>query len=69
MYELITGRLPFRGSEMDILLTKTRNKAQQPPEISDRAWLVIARTFELDPDLRYQTMAEMGTALNNYLYE
>ncbi|HEX6162908.1 MAG TPA: protein kinase [Vicinamibacterales bacterium] len=69
LYEMVTGQLPFQGATLgaifESLLTKepakpSRLNTNLPPAI-DR---VILEALEKDPDLRYQSAADLRAAIN-----
>lgn len=70
LYETVTGRVPFVGdSFMGIL---TQHMFEEPPPLRDvvenvkcsaELEMVIFKALAKDPDARYQSMEELGTAL------
>ncbi|MBA3914541.1 MAG: protein kinase [Acidobacteriales bacterium] len=68
LYELATGRLPFQNSSRLALMNDIVNKAPESPanlrpELSVALVSVILRGMEKSPATRYQTCAEMESAL------
>ncbi len=66
LYELLTGAQPFKGDSeaatYNAILNRTPpalTPAQAPPELA----AIVERAFEKDPDLRYQTAADLRAAL------
>jgi eukaryotic-like serine/threonine-protein kinase len=63
-YEMATGRIPFAGNTSAVIFSEilTRNPPQ-PSEfnagVSPKLEEIISKALEKDPDLRYQTAAEM----------
>jgi beta-lactam-binding protein with PASTA domain len=68
LYEMVTGRLPFAG-ESWVAATAQRLTAIPPPPSSVRRSIpasmdrVIMRTLERDPARRYESMAQLRSAL------
>ncbi len=68
MYEIFTGRPPYRGKDsMAILFQHVEGKATPPkqvnPMISDELNDVIMKAMAVNPDKRYQTVDELRQAL------
>jgi HAMP domain-containing protein len=64
LYEVFTGRLPFKGdSIMNVVLAHIRNAPPPPRTVNDHIppalEAVILRAMEKDPADRYQTVGEM----------
>jgi eukaryotic-like serine/threonine-protein kinase len=68
LYEMTTGRLPFRGESTAVIFDAILNRAPEfpvrvnpalPPKLDD----IIHRALEKDRDLRYQSAAEMRSEL------
>ncbi len=64
MFEMLTGRLPFDGdSPVSIAIKQMQAEAESPrsinPDIPVGLEEIIIRAMKKDPDLRYQTAAEM----------
>jgi serine/threonine-protein kinase len=69
LYQLISGRLPFRAESFAGLVLALANQRMRPlddvtlaPGLAD----VIARCIERDVNLRFQTMSELASALTPY---
>lgn len=64
MFEMLTGRLPFDGdSPVAVAIKQMQAEAEKPrdlnPDIPKGLEEIIIRAMKKDPDLRYQTAAEM----------
>ncbi len=64
LYEMATGRIPFAGTTSAVIFSEilTRNPpppAEINPSISPKLEEIIGKALEKDPDLRYQTAAEL----------
>jgi eukaryotic-like serine/threonine-protein kinase len=68
LYELLSGRPPFDGETIGVLLTAVLS-AEAPslrrlnPDVPERLERVVMRCLERDVDLRYQTAAELAREL------
>ena len=67
-YELLTGRLPFAGEAMPQVCRAVLNDEPADPctlqlEIPAELAAVVLRCLSKDPDLRYQNLAELASAL------
>ena len=63
-YEMATGRIPFAGNTSAVIFSEilTRNPPaprEFNPNIAPKLEEIIGKALEKDPDLRYQTAAEM----------
>jgi serine/threonine protein kinase/Tol biopolymer transport system component len=72
LYELATGRPAFPGRTLGIVQDAVLNRAPQSPseinpDIPPKLEEVIARCLEKDPDLRYQTAADLRGDLKRVL--
>ena len=71
MYEAVTGKLPFDGPTYAALLCAILEG--QPPPITEvgvadpQLWALISRGLEKDPERRWSSMRELGTALAHWL--
>ncbi len=71
LYEMLTGRAPFNGDDLNAVLYQVLNNAPPlPSSITpglphgfDR---IVARALSKDPEKRYQNAAEMAADLRNY---
>jgi serine/threonine protein kinase len=69
LYEFLSGRKPFSGGTTPTILYKIVNEPPEPIDltqlhgISPRIRSVLDRALEKDPDLRFQTAAELAQAL------
>ncbi len=64
LYEMLTGRTPFRGEHEAAMLYSIVNEEPQPllsyiPDISSQLENLIERTLEKDPSDRYQSMEDL----------
>lgn len=64
MFEMLTGKLPFDGdSPVSVAIKQMQTEPEKPrevnPEIPEGLEEIIVRAMKKDPDLRYQTAAEM----------
>ena len=64
LYEMMTGRLPFRGDYGQAVIYSIMNEDPEPvsklrPEIPESLEQVVFRALEKDPDKRYQHMDEL----------
>jgi serine/threonine protein kinase/Tol biopolymer transport system component len=68
MYEMATGRVPFRGESLGVILSAILNDAPVPPvslnrELPAELERVTLKALEKDRNLRYQSAAEMRVDL------
>jgi tetratricopeptide (TPR) repeat protein len=64
LYEMLTGRMPFRGDHEAAMLYSIVNEEPQPvlsavPDVSYQLVNLIERTLEKDPSDRYQSMEDL----------
>jgi len=72
LYELICGRLPFRGSTPRMLLLQVRNEAPPPPRnvdkrISHDLQTICLKAMAKKPEDRYPTAAAFAADLRHFL--
>lgn len=71
LYELVTGRRPFSGASYNAVIHSIQTS--EPPSIlelgvpDDALWQILRRGLSKDPDLRFQSMRELGEALALWL--
>lgn len=68
LYELLTGRVPFSGSNPFAVMTKVLNDAVPPlrdvrPDLSPAIEAVVMKSLAKRPEDRYQSATAMATAL------
>ena len=68
LYEMATGRLPFRGESLGVILSAILNEAPVPAaslnrELPAEFESIILKALEKDRNLRYQSAAEMRVDL------
>ena len=68
LYEMATGQLAFSGSSLGVIFEAILNRAPTPPmlvnlEVSAKLEEIILKALEKDRELRYQSAAELRTAL------
>ena len=68
LYELVTGRQPFRNPISAALIDEILHRVPDPPEkwkpgLSSNLQYVITQCLQKDPQRRYQTAGELSTAL------
>jgi len=64
LYEMLTGRLPFRGEHDAAMMYSILNEEPEPaqkyrPEIPSELLHIVDRALDKDPEDRYQTVHEM----------
>lgn len=63
LYEMVSGRSPFRGGPVHEVLRRQQDSvAVQPPGMPDQVWQVITRCLERDPRIR-PSAAELAASL------
>jgi len=68
LYEMATGKLPFRGESLGVILSSILNETPAPPtEVNPQLPVglehIIYKALEKDRNLRYQSAAEMRADL------
>jgi serine/threonine-protein kinase len=68
LYQLLSGQLPFRADSMTRLMQKIATEPHVPirslrPELSEMAEQIVVRSLAKNAVDRYQTGAEMASAL------
>src|SRR4030095_6918780 len=68
LYEMLTGKLPFRGEIDQAVVYAILNQDPQPvqelrSDMPDECAAVIAKCLHKDPAMRYQSALEFCTAL------
>ena len=68
LYEMATGRVPFQGKNSAAVVGAILHQAAGPPselnpEVPAKLDEIIARALEKDPDVRYQTAADLRAEL------
>ena len=65
VYEMITGKTPFRGDyEQAIIYSILNEEPQNSENIDERIWKVISKSISKDPSTRYQSINELCSDLN-----
>lgn len=72
LYESITGKLPFDGTDAVSVAVKQVNEIPDPPSahnpnIDPTLEAIIMKAMEKDPERRFQSASEMRHALNDWL--
>ena len=71
MYQMVTGKVPFKGDAQKSTLWKHLNEIPVPPSqmknsISSELEKIILKAIQKDKNIRYQNAAEIINDLNNY---
>jgi serine/threonine-protein kinase len=71
LYEMLTGRPPFRGSLNSVLAQALTQEAPAPsefrPDLDERLGKICVKAVARDIEHRYATMADFARALTDYL--
>jgi serine/threonine protein kinase/Tol biopolymer transport system component len=64
LYEMATGKLPFKGNSAATIIAAVLRDSPQPavqlnPELPPELGRIITKALEKDPDTRYQTAADL----------
>lgn len=69
LYELLTGDVPFVGSNYNALMQTIIHDDVSPPSAGDpELWAVLSKGLAKSPDQRWASMSEFGEALASWLY-
>jgi serine/threonine protein kinase len=68
LYEMATGKTPFRGKTLGALMAAILRDIPEPPSalnqaIPEQLHFIIGKDLEKDPDTRYQTAADLRADL------
>jgi Tol biopolymer transport system component/tRNA A-37 threonylcarbamoyl transferase component Bud32 len=71
LYEMLAGRLPFKGHYDQAILYSVLNEQPDPltslrPEIPEALERIVSKALVKDPAARYQTMAELSADLRAF---
>jgi serine/threonine protein kinase len=70
LYELLTGDVPFVGSNYNALMQAIINDPAPPPRAGDaELWSVLSKGLAKSPEDRWSSMSEFGEALARWLYD
>ena len=70
MYELLTGKLPFRADNAVAMINKILNEQPTPieklrPDLPPKLGEIVKRAMHKDPKVRYKSWFEMASDLAN----
>ncbi|MBY0587333.1 serine/threonine protein kinase [bacterium] len=72
LYELLTGRAPYKGTVNAVLVQVMRGQPKPPsalrPDLDPGIEAICLKSMAKDPAERYQTMGEFAAALREYLH-
>lgn len=63
LYELLSGRRPFSGDTVDLVMSAVRLTEPDPLEASPEVRRLVARCLRKDPEQRFQSTAELQPAI------
>ena len=71
-YEMISGKKPFEGEEITVVLNKIVNEEPKDlrelnPEVSKEAWAIIKKMLRKDARERYQSASELIADIDAYI--
>ncbi len=71
-YEMISGKKPFDGDDIAVVLNKIVNEEphdlrELSPEVSKEAWAIIKKLLKKKPEERYQNAEELIADIDAYL--
>jgi serine/threonine protein kinase len=73
LYQLLTGRLPYEGSILQLLRQMADARPKRPsqirPDLDRRLEAICLRAMARTPGQRYRSAAELAEALERYLLE
>ncbi len=73
LYEILTGRTPYSGTDYEIMRGHVNSPLRHPAELNPALPLTlcgtIVKAMEKDPAMRYQTAAEFSADLSDVSYE
>ncbi len=73
LYEILTGRTPYSGTDYEIMRGHVNTAPRPPAEVNPALPLTLCATImkamEKDPAMRYQTAAEFAAELSDFSYE
>jgi len=69
-YQLLTGRLPFKGENLATIMYQTANVAPEPvttfqPDLDPSIVKILDKALEKDPQMRFASAQEMADALRD----
>jgi serine/threonine protein kinase/cytochrome c-type biogenesis protein CcmH/NrfG len=72
LYEMLTGKMMFQGEDLGILIAVQEARFEPPerikPDLPPRVCEILHRALHKDPDLRYQSGAEMLADLEECIH-
>ena len=73
LYEILTGRTPYSGTDYEIMRSHVNSSPRHPTELNPSLPLsvctAIMKAMERDPAMRYQSAAEFAADLANMTYD